>query len=74
MNFRGRRWSALTRSQRGWIAALGAVEIVLTSASLVDLARRPASAVRGPKALWALALLVQPAGPVAYLILGRRAG
>ena len=49
-----------------------AVEIVLTTTALVDLARRPADQVRGSKALWALGCFVQPVGPVAYLALGRR--
>ena len=67
-------WSELTRSQRGWIVGLGLVEVVLTTVSHVDLARRRAEDVRGPKVLWRLALFVQPMGPVAYLILGRRSG
>ena len=49
-----------------------AVEVVLTTTALVDLARRPAAQVRGPKAAWALASFVQPVGPIAYLALGRR--
>lgn len=46
--------------------------MVLTAAALVDLARGPAAEVRGRKWLWALGCFVQPVGPVAYLILGRR--
>ena len=49
-----------------------AVELMLTTVALVDLARRPRDEVRGPKALWALGCFVQPVGPVAYLALGRR--
>jgi hypothetical protein len=67
-----RRWSELSRSQQTTIAVLGAVEVVLTAAALVDLARRPAEQVRGPKALWALGVFIQPVGPIAYLALGRR--
>jgi hypothetical protein len=52
--------------------ALGSTELILTVISLVDLSRRPAAQVRGPKALWALAAFAQPVGPVAYLALGRR--
>lgn len=72
MSSRRKRWSELTRAQQGWIVGLGSVEAVLTAASLADLARRRADEVRGPKVLWALAVFVQPVGPVAYLALGRR--
>jgi uncharacterized protein DUF5652 len=44
-------------------------------AALIDLARRPASAVRGSKPAWVVSvLLVNSAGvlPVAYFIRGRR--
>jgi hypothetical protein len=68
------RWSDLTRTQQRLIIALTAVEIALTATALVDLARRPARQVRGPKQLWLLGCFVQPVGPVAYLTLGRRPG
>jgi hypothetical protein len=48
----------------------GAVEVVLTTVALRDLARRPAAQVRGPKPLWLLACVVQPVGPIAYLTVG----
>jgi hypothetical protein len=44
-------------------------------AALVDLARRPATEVRGPKWVWATVLpLVNAAGgvPLAYFLFGRR--
>jgi Phospholipase_D-nuclease N-terminal len=67
-----RRWSDLTGTQQKAIIAAAAVEVALTTTALFDLRRRPAAQVRGPKPLWALACFVQPAGPVAYLLLGRR--
>jgi hypothetical protein len=70
----GRSWSDLTETQQRTIIALGAVELVLTTVALVDLARRPRELVRGPKAVWALGCFVQPVGPVAYLAFGRRRG
>jgi hypothetical protein len=51
---------------------VGAVELVLTSLAVADLRRRPADEIRGPKALWLLASFVQPVGPIAYFVLGRR--
>ena len=41
---------------------------------LIDLKRRPAAQVRGPKWLWAASALVNSAGviPLSYFLLGRR--
>jgi hypothetical protein len=64
-------WSDLTPTQQRLVVALGAAEVVMTTVAARDLARRPRAGVRGPKALWALALAVQPVGPLAYLRLGR---
>jgi hypothetical protein len=69
-----KRWSDLTRAQQGLIIASTAVELAFTVTALVDLARRPADQVRGPKPLWVLGCIVQPVGPLAYLALGRRPG
>ena len=65
-------WSELTPLQRRLIVVGGAVEVALTMVAAVDLARRPRETVRGPKAVWALALAIQPGGPIAYLVAGRR--
>lgn len=54
------------------VATAAAVEVVLTTVALVDIAKRPPGGVRGPKALWAAGCLVQPVGPVAYFAFGRR--
>jgi hypothetical protein len=69
-----RRWSGLSpRNQR--LVAIGAAEGVLKIAALIDLARRPAAAVRGPKRRWAFAIvLLNSLGlvPLAYFVAGRR--
>ena len=57
----------------GGIVVGGLVELVMTSAAVRDLVRRPATDVRGPKPLWLLTFLVQPVGPIAYFLVGRRA-
>lgn len=67
-----RQWSELTTGQRTGIVAAGALEVALTLTAAVDLVRRPAEQVRGPKLVWWPLLLVQPVGPVGYLLLGRR--
>lgn len=68
-----KRWNDLTDRQRAAILVAVSVELSLTATALVDLVRRPGVQVRGPKALWALGCLVQPVGPVAYLVFGRAA-
>jgi hypothetical protein len=67
-----RRWSDLTTGQQRAIIVGGAVEVVVTALALRDLARRPSSQVRGPKAGWVLSFAVQPFGPLAYFAFGRR--
>jgi len=57
------------------IVVAGAIDGALRIAALIDLARRPASEVRGSKAGWAVAVaLVNSLGavPVAYFAWGRR--
>jgi len=66
-----KRWSDLTGRQRAAVLVAASVELALTATALVDLARRPGTQVRGPKARWALGCFVQPVGPVAYLVFGR---
>ena len=61
-----------TPTQQGLILASAAVELALTAAAVIDLARRPADQIRGPKPLWLLGCIIQPLGPLAYLALGRR--
>jgi hypothetical protein len=67
-----KRWKDLSETQKRAIVALGAAELVTTTIALRDLRKRPASQVRGKKPLWAIACAVQPLGPIAYLVLGRR--
>ena len=65
-------WSDLTPTQQKLVIAGGVAEAALSIWCLRDLKRRPAEAVRGPKALWVPAMSIQPFGPLAYLTLGRR--
>jgi hypothetical protein len=65
-------WHDLTTAQQRAVLAGGAVELAGTAWMLADLARRPAARIRGPKWAWALACVVQPIGPLAYAVLGRR--
>ena len=65
-------WSDMTPTQKKLVVVTGIAEIALTSWCLRDLKQRPAEMVRGPKLLWGPAMSVQPIGPIAYLVWGRK--
>ena len=67
-----KRWSDLTEAQRRTFVVMGAVQVALAGAAWTDLALRPAEFVRGRKLWWALAVLVNFAGPLAYFRWGRK--
>jgi hypothetical protein len=67
-------WNGLSSRQRGLVIAAGVADASLKAVALIDLNRRPASQVRGPKWLWAAIILINSAGAtsLSYLVLGRR--
>jgi hypothetical protein len=70
-----RQWSDLSVGTRRLLAITAVAEAILKLAALIDLKRRPASQVRGPKWVWATAVtVVSSAGvvPISYFVLGRR--
>ena len=70
-----RQWSDLSERTRGLLIAAAAFEGVLKVAALIDIKRRPASQIRGPKWLWAsLVAGIGSAGvvPISYFVVGRR--
>ena len=69
---RKKQWSELSPGARAGLVVAAVVELVLTTVAMRDLSRRSRAEVRGPKWLWRLVAVVQPVGPVAYLVLGRR--
>jgi hypothetical protein len=69
------RWSDLSERDRRLLMTAALAEGILKVAALLDIKRRPASQIRGPKWLWAAAVsVVSSAGvvPVSYFVLGRR--
>ena len=66
-----KKWSELSTRQRRAIYVAGVLEAAMTTAAMLDLARRPPNKVRGPKAAWVLASFIQPVGPVVYFAAGR---
>ena len=70
-----RRWDDLGEGPRKLIIVVAVAESILKGAALIDLKRRPANQVRGPKWLWAPVIaVVNSAGlvSISYLIFGRR--
>jgi hypothetical protein len=67
-------WRELTPRQRQAMMVRGALQAGLLAVALIDLRRRPASQIRGPKPLWAAICFANylGAGPIAYFLLGRR--
>jgi hypothetical protein len=70
-----KQWSDLSERTRRLFITAAVAEGILKVAALIDLKRRPASQIRGPKWLWAAVVaVVSSAGivPISYFILGRR--
>ncbi len=66
------RWADLSNGQRRLLIAAAAAEATLKIVALIDIQRRPASQIRGPKGLWRSAQVVNLLGPVSYFAFGRR--
>ncbi len=67
-----KHWRDLTPGQRWAFVAMSTVEVGLAAVAWNDLAHRRQEEVNGRKPLWALAIAVNFAGPIAYLRYGRR--
>jgi hypothetical protein len=70
-----KQWRDLSEHNRRLLIAVAVAEGVLKVAALIDIKRRPASQIRGPKWVWAaMVAVVSSAGvvPVTYFVVGRR--
>jgi len=67
-----RKWAELSDRQRAAILAAAAAEMSLKIAALIDIKRRSADRIRGPKALWRAAMVVNLLGPLSYFAIGRK--
>ncbi|USX54454.1 PLDc N-terminal domain-containing protein [Lentzea sp. HUAS12] len=65
-------WKDLSEGRRRTLVLLSVVQVLLAGAAWTDLALRPDEFVRGRKKWWALAILVNFVGPLAYFRWGRR--
>ena len=68
-----KQWQDLTdRQKRGIVLLLGALQITLLAAALIDIRRRPADAINGSKRLWTAVVFINGIGPIAYFVFGRK--
>jgi hypothetical protein len=70
-----RKWSDLGGRTRTLIITVAVADGILKAAALIDIKRRPASQIRGPKWVWApVVAVVNSAGvvPISYFVFGRR--
>jgi hypothetical protein len=70
-----RKWSDFSKRSRRLLVAAAIAEGSLKVAALIDIKRRPASQIRGPKWLWALVVVVVNSfggAPLSYFAFGRR--
>jgi hypothetical protein len=65
-------WANLSEGQRRLLIAAATAEATLKIVALIDIQHRPASQIRGPKALWRGAMVVNLLGPLSYFAIGRR--
>ena len=71
----GPKWSDLSKRNQRLLIAAAVVESSLKAAALIDLKRRPASQIHGPKWAWIPALsILNSAGiaPITYFVWGRK--
>jgi hypothetical protein len=65
-------WADRSEGQRRLLIAAATAEATLKIVALIDIQRRPASQIRGPKALWRAAMVVNLLGPLSYFAIGRK--
>lgn len=66
------RFSELSRGRKTLYGGATAVQLGLLSAALVDIRRRPAEQIHGPKRLWTAICFINFVGPISYFVFGRR--
>jgi hypothetical protein len=65
-------WANRSEGQRRLLIAAATAEATLKIVALIDIQRRPATQIRGPKALWRAAMVVNLLGPLSYFTIGRK--
>ncbi|WP_336857660.1 PLD nuclease N-terminal domain-containing protein [Sinomonas albida] len=66
------QWKDMSAGGRAGVIIMGAFDLALKILAWRDLARRPASQVRGSKFGWFLGTFVNTLGPIGYFLFGRK--
>lgn len=70
MNARKKAWKDLSPTAKFGTIAAAVVQLSLLVAAQTDITRRPAAEIRGSKAMWRVATLVNFVGPGSYFTFG----
>jgi hypothetical protein len=62
----------MTDKQKRILVVALVIHVIVLKLTWLDLRRRPAAAVRGPKRFWRVASTLNTSGSVAYWVFGRR--
>ena len=68
------KFSDLSPGQQAGMLVTVSIQFALAATAWADLAKRPASQVRGRKVIWGFVIAVNWIGPISYFIWGRRRG
>ena len=66
------KWENLSDGQRTFLRIAAVAELTLKITALIDIKRRPAELIRGPKGVWRAAMLINLIGPLSYFAFGRK--
>ena len=69
---RQKQWKDLTDAQQRSLVLMGALQLALLAAALIDIRRRPADAINGSKRLWTAVVFINGIGLIAYFVVGRK--
>jgi hypothetical protein len=69
---RQKQWNDLSDTQKRGIVLLGALQLLLLAAALLDIHWRNVDAINGSKRLWRMVVFINFIGPIAYFLFGRK--
>ena len=69
-----KRWKDLSRGAKCVIVLAGCAQLGLQVAALRDLSQRTPAQVNGAKTTWVATSFINFAGPIAYILRGRKKG
>ena len=66
-----KRWNEMSPARRVSSIVIALIQFGLLGVALIDLRRRPAEQIRGPKRLWMFVVFINWVGPISYFVFGR---